>query len=163
MIQRVQSIFLFLVAVSMVLHLLFPIWQKVDPAAGEVITINAFYLNYESYTQGTGERATIDSKSTIAISILAIIAAVVAMYSIFQYHNRLTQIKLGALNSLIMAATLMTGFYYIWKANELLSPTIEGNYLFGFYTVMMGLMFNMLANRFIRRDENLVRSADRIR
>jgi hypothetical protein len=163
MIQRFQSVFLFFVTLSMIATLFFPIWQKVDAANSEVVTITAFQLTYESFDPTSGEKTLISSKSTIAVSILALLAAAVAAFSIFQYNNRMNQIKLGALNALLMAATLGTAFYYIYKSEELLSNTIEPSYLFGFYAIMIGLVFNMLANRFIRKDENLVRSADRIR
>jgi TRAP-type uncharacterized transport system fused permease subunit len=147
----------------MIATLFFPIWEKRDFVNNEIITINAFQLTYESYDPNTGEKTLISSKNTIVVSILAILAAAVAAFSIFQYNNRLNQIKLGALNALLMAATLGSAFYFIYKSEELLPNTVEPSYLFGFYTIMIGLVFNMLANRFIRKDENLVRSADRIR
>jgi hypothetical protein len=37
------------------------------------------------------------------------------------------------------------------------------NYEIGFFLVIIAMICNILANRFIRRDENLVRSADRMR
>jgi uncharacterized membrane protein YfcA len=147
----------------MIATLFFPIWQKVDTTKNEVVTINAFQLTYESFDPETGEKTLISSKSTIVVSILALIAAAIAAFSIFQYNNRLNQIKLGALNALMMAGVLGSAFFYIYKSEELLANTIEASYLFGFYAIMIGLVFNMLSNRFIRKDENLVRSADRIR
>jgi uncharacterized membrane protein YfcA len=147
----------------MIATLFFPIWQKVDTTKSEVVTINAFQLTYESFDPETGEKTLISSKSTIVVSILALIAAAIAAFSIFQYNNRLNQIKLGALNALMMAGVLGSAFFYIYRSEELLANTIEASYLFGFYAIMIGLVFNMLSNRFIRKDENLVRSADRIR
>ena len=163
MIQRIQTIFLFLVAACMIVYLFFPLWQKVDGEVYEVVTINAFQLVYESYDPESAERSLISEKSTIAISILAIMAAGVALFSIFQYHDRLRQIKLGALNSLLMAGVVGSSFYFILKAEKMLGIGQQGQYLFGFYLGMVALLFNSLANRFIRKDEKLVRESDRIR
>lgn len=163
MIQRIQSIFLLLVAIAMITHLFFPVWQKVEVIEKEVITINGFELLYESFDSETGETTLISSKYTLLISILASLAAGLSLYSIFQYKNRLTQIKLGALNSLLMGGSLFSALYYIWKADPMLPNSTDSSYLFGFYAIIMGLIFNSIANRFIRRDENLVRSADRLR
>ena len=90
-------------------------------------------------------------------------AAGVALFSIFQYHDRLRQIKLGALNSLLMAGVVGSSFYFILKAEKMLGIGQQGQYLFGFYLGMVALLFNSLANRFIRKDEKLVRESDRIR
>jgi hypothetical protein len=163
MIQRIQTIFLFLVAVCMIVYLFFPLWQKVDAEVNEVVTINAFQMVYESYNPETGDRTLISEKSTIVISILAVVAAAISLFSIFQYHDRLKQIKLGALNSLIMAGVVGSSFYFILKAEKMLSVMQQGQYLFGFYLGMGALLLNSIANRFIRKDEKLVRESDRIR
>ncbi len=163
MIQRVQSLFLFGVAAVMVAFLFFPIWQKYDPAQSEIVTVDVFKMTYESYSTETGERTLISEKDVFYISILAVLGAIVALYSIFQYTNRLRQIQLGALNSLFIAGSLGVAVYFILKADKVLAPDTPGSYLAGFYFPVIALFFNMLANRFIRRDEKLVRSADRIR
>lgn len=163
MIQRVQSIFLLMVAICMITYLFFPIWQKVAWQENEVITINAFELVYESFDPESSDRTVIDTRSTIFISIFAILSAGIALFSISQFNNRLRQIKLGALNSLIIAATVGTAFYFIFKAEQMIAPAEQGQYLFSFYIAMVALIFNSLANRFIRKDERLVRESDRIR
>src|SRR5688572_24831345 len=95
MIQRIQTVFLFLIVCCMLALLFITIWSKTDPATGDSLILNAFSLT------GTGTIADA-SKNTIAIAILAIAAGAVALYEIFQYRNRLTQIKLGFLNTMIM-------------------------------------------------------------
>ena len=46
MIQRIQSVFLFLVAAIMVTVLFLPIWNKLDLDAQEKVTLNAFKMVY---------------------------------------------------------------------------------------------------------------------
>ena len=102
-------------------------------------------------------------KWTFYIAMLALIAAGVAAYAVTQYKNRLTQIKLGALNSLLMGGSLIMTVYFSFQGEKMLEPGVKGEYLAGFYAIFAALIFNLLANRFIRRDEQLVKSVDRIR
>ena len=54
--------------------------------------------------------------------------------------------------------------YFIFgKAKDLFEPAVAGTFGFGFYALVTAMLANVLANRFIRRDEKLVRSQDRMR
>lgn len=157
MIQRVQSIFLFVLGACMILSVLFTSWQKTNASTTEQVTLNAFYL---THVKG-GE--VISSKPVYYIAILAIISALIAFYSISRFKNRLLQIKLGALNSLVMAGVLGLHLYLSRNAETLFADPQYGTYSMGLYLPIAAMICNILANRFIRRDENLVRSADRMR
>lgn len=155
MIQRIQSVFLLLLAIAMIVLLFIPIWQETTPQANQNLELTAFQL--------TNSAAASNATSTIAIGILAIISACVALYEIFQFKNRLTQIKLGMLNTLLIAALLGAIIYYSLFVGEEINPAIEGERELGFYFPVVALLLNSLANRFISRDEKLVRSVDRLR
>lgn len=165
MIQRVQSIFLLLVAVSMGLMLGFDIWHKVSLSQGEAVELNAFYLTHFKIQNSTEALPgnIIEQEPAWYIAVLASLAAVVAVYSIFRYDNRLTQTKLGALNSLLIGITLAVCIWLSLQGDEMLISESQGTYQIGFYLPAVALVCNMLANRFIRKDEALVRSADRFR
>ena len=157
MIQRVQTIFLFLIVIGMGTCLLSTSWLE-RGQSGEQATLTAFQL------QAQRAETVISSVPVYYIAILAVLAAGVAAYSALQYRNRLLQIKLGALNSLLMAVLLACIMYFSSQVGEaLVNPAPQGQYATGFYAVILALICNMLANRFIRRDERLVRSADRMR
>lgn len=165
MLQRVQTIFLLLVAFSMILMLVFPIWIKEAGAQGERITLNAFQQTHvQANTNGNQENpGQEESKPTFYIAILSILAVMVAMISIFRYDNRLTQIKLGALNSLLIAGALGIALYFSMNGEKIIEPEVQGSYHLGFFMPVAALIFNLMANRFIRRDEKLVKSVDRLR
>ena len=166
MLQRVQTIFLLCVAVSMILMLIFPIWEKEAQGEdqGERITIDAFQQTHVQTNTDDGENmAQGENKPTFYIAILAILAAIVAAVSIFKYDNRLTQIKLGALNSLLIAGAMGTSLYFTMNSEKIIEPGIQGSYQIGFFMPVAALIFNLMANRFIRRDEKLVKSVDRLR
>lgn len=163
MIQRIQSVLLALVFGTMVAVFFFPIWNEVDTEKSEELRLSALVLLHEKTDIDTAEVFVIADTPTFYIGILAALAALVAVFSIFKYNNRLLQMKLGALNSLLMGSAMGVAIYFIWTAETELLPAQGGNYLVGFYLFVGGLLCNSLANRFIRKDENLVRSADRIR
>ena len=156
MIQRVQTIFLFLIVIGMGTCLLSTSWLETGQSGQATLT--AFQL--EARRAGT----VISSVPVYYIAILAVLAAGIAAYSALQYRNRLLQIKLGTLNSLLMAALLGCIMYFSNQVGEgLVNPAQQGQYATGLYAVIFALVCNMLSNRFIRRDEQLVRSADRMR
>ena len=166
MIQRIQTVFLFLLVIAVVSMLFLPLWSKTDAATGETVILTAWNLKTEilGADGATTAAGAIPSKSAIAIGLLAIAAAVVALVEIFQFRSRLNQMKLGLLNTLVLAALFGTSFYYAaYVANEMIGGTDNGSYQAGFYMPMLALLLNALANRFIKRDEDLVRSVDRLR
>lgn len=163
MIQRIQSIFLAFVAVTMIVMNFFPLWEKLDLDKNERVSITTYEMVHERLLEASNVMETISSTATIYIAVLSILSAILAVYSLFQYKNRLTQIKLGALNSLLIGGSLGVAVYFIFEGEKVFQPLVQGNYLPGFYFTAAALFFNALANRFIRRDEQLVRSADRIR
>lgn len=165
MLQRLQTIFMFIAAVAMLVILFFPFYKKVDSISNdttsEYVIVNSYYANYERSTDGNVE--ILGQQSTVLISVGAILAAIVMFFSIFQYKKRMNQVKLNALFSLIAAATLGGMAYYTTKANQLFDPMLPGNYLMAFYLPVVAMLNNFLANRFIRKDEKLVRDSDRLR
>ncbi|MCV9387162.1 DUF4293 domain-containing protein [Reichenbachiella ulvae] len=163
MIQRIQSVFLLFTAISLVVLVFYPLWNKVDAEKSEVLTLTALEMTHVKVDIDTGEEQVIAQKPTYYIAAVALLAACVALFSIFKFNNRLLQIKLGALNSLLMAIALGLAVYLIFQGEKQILPMEQGNYLFGFYMFVSAMMFNALANRFIRKDEQLVRSADRLR
>lgn len=174
MIQRIQTVFLFLIVLAMVGVLIMPLWQKTDPATGEQLTLTAFSLASTRGQQTTAGGAITATQhapvSTWPIGALALAAGAVALYEIFQYRNRLRQMKFGLLNSVLIAGTLGALVYYvIYVAEPMLAPPtaaqgpMTGEKLPAFWFPFAALMLNLLANRFIKRDDDLVRSADRLR
>ncbi|MFN8358080.1 MAG: DUF4293 domain-containing protein [Spirosomataceae bacterium] len=155
MLQRIQSVFLAIVSLAMGVYLVTPTWMKSSPT--EQVRLNAFAL---IHTQGD---KTLHDTNTIYLSILAIIAACVALFSVFQYHNRLRQMMLGMVNSLVMVVLLGLSVYNSFQGGSYFEPAQRGNYAIGFYAIAVGLIANVLANRFIRRDEQKVRDANRMR
>lgn len=162
MIQRIQTIFLFLVAVAMILVLIFPIWHQVNLDQTQRMTLDAWSLTTTNLQAGE-ETTVVASDSKFYIGILAIIAAVLALFSIFQYKNRTKQMMFNMINSFVMVINVGIIVWTTHQANEIFNPNVSGDFVLGFWAIFAAMILNLLANRFIRKDEMLVRSVDRIR
>lgn len=135
MIQRLQSVFLAIAALLCIGVFFTPIYDKAmaDPQAWIVITLAA------------------------ALTL----STMMSLASVFLYQNRMQQIKwvkYGALATFIALAICIGIFFslggigrYLW--DEALSTGL----------VVLALVLQLLAIRFIKKDEELVRSMDRIR
>lgn len=158
MIQRVQSLFLLGVVICMIALLFSPIWaEQGTENANEMLLLNTYSL---SKISGTNEQV---QQNTIYLSIIAFLVSGIAGYEIFSYRNRMRQRMLGGVNALIMILLIGIAFYLTYTSDELYQPDQTGKYQIGFFLIMGAIVLNILANRFIMRDEKLVRSADRMR
>ena len=164
MIQRIQTLFLLGVIICMALVIVFPIWEKANPDTGVKYTLDAFY--WLEYQQNENDRNLWDLTATTQMFYLAGLSAIVcliALYSIFQFKRRNFQIKLGAINAFLMMAYIATATYLIYQGENKMDMDIRGIFKPGYYLPLGAMILNSLANRYIKKDEDLVRSVDRIR
>tara|TARA_R110002020_G_scaffold146487_4_gene321122 strand:+ start:308 stop:784 length:477 start_codon:yes stop_codon:yes gene_type:complete len=158
MIQRVQSIFLLLVAVAMGLTLGLDLWIQEVPDSTEIWKLNALFMNK---LDASGE--IIQSSSNWYISALASFAGLLAIISIFQYRNLGRQMMFNMINSLLMVGLVAIVLFTSNSVNTEISAGDNGEYQLGFWAILAAMVCNMLANRFIRKDVALLKSVDRIR
>lgn len=160
MIQRIQTILLLLSSACMILFLILPVWLKFDPASGEMYKIFSTYLFYQANPEATVQFIFLPYAYSGGVALLSIL---ISWIEIFKYKKRLTQIKLGTLNSLLITGSLVYLVYLTYNAQSEILPNILGQYKLGLFMPAIALIMNSIANRFIRKDEKLVRSVDRIR
>jgi glucan phosphoethanolaminetransferase (alkaline phosphatase superfamily) len=158
MIQRVQTIFLFLVAVAMGVTIGTELWNQTGATQGDTWNLTAFTL---TNLDANGE--VIQSSSKWYLGALAAFAGLLAMISIFQYRVRSRQMLLNMINSLVMVSLVAATFLTTNGINSAIQAKDGGSYEIGFWSILVAMVMNMLANRFIKKDEALVRSVDRIR
>ena len=156
MLQRIQTIFLLFNAVMMVLFLLFPIWVYENSEIHRLQAYGLFTTNTSS-----GEEATF--WPYIVPGILGLGVLINSLIEMFSFKNRLTQLKMGALNSLLLAATLISSVWFATEMGQVLAADRPGQFGLSLFFPAVAMISNLIANRFIRKDENLVRSMDRIR
>lgn len=153
--QRIQTVFLLLAVISLIASLLFPIW--VHETIGQSHKLFAFHY---SIVGQSGDMISTDYMPYCLTAILAIASITIAILSIGKYRDRLLQMKLGALNSLFLAGTIAAAFIF---SNNLTEEFHGGKFGLGLWLPGVAVLCNLLANRFIRRDEKLVRDSNRLR
>lgn len=158
MIQRIQTVFLLVVALAMGAFIGLPVWEKVGTAGEQSIKLNALTLTH----QINSVQSQIDPMYHYLG--LAVLVAAVALFTIFQFRNRLLQSALCAVNSILMIVLLgLVVYQTLYKAGKLFEPEVQGEYGYGFYALVVAMIANVLANRFIRKDEKTVRESNRFR
>jgi len=160
MIQRIQTIFLLIVGLAMLMFLFAPIWQKADPDSGASYILSAYYMEM---TSSPDEAVKKEHMPYVIPGVLGFLAVCVAFIAIGLYKKRMYQIMLSTLNSIIIGTTLGLSAYWATQAEGSFLPGIQGSYSYGLFLPAIALVFNSLAVRFIRKDERLVRSMDRLR
>ena len=136
MIQRIQTLFLVIVAlIAGVLPFMFSLWIDVDGVE--------FF-----------------AKNELWISIVVYASAVLATISIFMYKNRQNQFVVNRLN---MILNLFLLGFFVYRSLSLSGETIVSEKGIGMLIPVFSIVFLVLANRAIKKDEDLVKSVDRIR
>ena len=105
--QRIQTVFLVVAIISLIAALIFPIW--IHQTIGQTHVLTAFYY---SITGQSGEMISNDYLPYSLTAILAIASITLSIIEIRKYKDRVLQMKLGALNSLILAGTILTAFIF---------------------------------------------------
>ncbi|MBR5281283.1 MAG: DUF4293 domain-containing protein [Alistipes sp.] len=152
MIQRIQTLYLLAVAALMTTAVLTPLAYF---AAGA-----QEYLLYAFSLKG-GET----SYSTIYMGVVVALAAIVPFVTIFLYKNRTLQIRLCAVELvLLLGSAVFMGIYYYLGSRMFsqLEFSAQG-FRIAIIFPLVALILDYLAIRAIFKDEMLVRSLDRIR
>jgi hypothetical protein len=149
MIQRIQSLYLLLVIIAYTLLFFFPIATYTAMSADNLTEITTRF-SLLGITNA-------NSNSTIPLMIAVVLLAIAALVTIFLYKKRLLQIKITAIVLLAHMGLVVALFYSGGKIG--VNPAYDA----GMYIALIPLVFLVLANRAIRRDEKMVRSTDRLR
>ena len=158
MIQRIQSLFLSLVALLGIVFSFTPIIELIDYE--NFFTMNAYYVFI------TEENSHEIVFKNMGVGVLAGIITLLATYIIFLYKNRGLQLKLSKLILLLLTLKLVAIFIYSEAATSRITTNAEHlliNYKIGIIIPILSLLFTYLAIHFIKKDDELVRSADRLR
>lgn len=155
MIQRIQTIFLALVAILGVIFSFLPILQFTGTETSAVMG---------AYKTVTLEGVVL--AKNMGVGVLQGIIMLLAIVLVFMFKKRQLQIKLGKLNILLIAIQITAIVFYsdAVKAAITSNPTdVAVAIKAGAAIPLLTLIFSYLAVHFIKKDEKLVRAADRLR
>lgn len=94
---------------------------------------------------------------------LCALSGLVSLVAIFLYRNRPLQARLAVGAAVASVLLVVLAGFVIFQVMQQLPAGGHVQYGLGLGLPVAGLVLNWLARNFIRKDENLVRSADRLR
>lgn len=151
MLQRIQSVYLFIVTVLLMTCMFLStgyfstdagVHQMVFKALGVTVPDQPF-------------------QSTWGLFVLLLLSSIISFITIFLYKNRPLQIRLSIFNAIILVGYYCVLGFFIWKLKAALNAEFFMNWAICLPAV--ALILDILAIRAIGKDEVMVRASDRIR
>ncbi|MFR9165848.1 MAG: DUF4293 domain-containing protein [Dysgonomonas sp.] len=151
MIQRIQSVYLLLVALLMALAVFLPLIAFKDVSANilELKGLGIFFEAQKAYP-------------TWGIFFVGGIISVLSLINIFLYKNRKKQMRICVINTLLLLFFYVTIAVYAHFGMQALNLTFY-SVKFGLALPLLAIIVNTMALVKIKADEKLVKSLDRIR
>ena len=147
MFQRIQTLYLLGVAICLVLVFFLPLFSIQSSAPG---VISSYYLNFAT-----------NIEISTGMFILIVIAFVMTLIIVFCYKKRKLQLKLCRLNNLLILLFYAVCVYFLYVQQMI--ETLINSLQIGIILPLIALIFNLLAIRFIKKDEALIKSLNRLR
>lgn len=163
MIQRIQTIYMAIACVLCILCLVSDL-GRFFVAGVEAAAFSNFTF---SVVEG-GPLAQMSESGPWAMSILMILVVFLLIIAIMLFRKRMRQVRLLSLSSILLVGYIATYAFLAWVYNTKVEATLTPD-TFSFqvtagaiYPVIV-LILNAMAIHFIKKDEALVRSLDRLR
>jgi len=156
MIQRIQTVFLFFVFAISIAVCFLPLANYDGP--------DFYYrLNAINVTDLQNQSSSIPDTfpQPYPLLIIMIGIAILTAFIIFSYKNRYAQMKLCKLDMLLHVVFIVVLFFYADSMEKL--STLSSEYGIGAMLPLISLVLLFLASRSIKKDEDLVKSQDRLR
>lgn len=147
MIQRLQTVFLLIASVGLTIQVFFPLLAAAPNAD------QGFYQDGLLFTR----------ENTIAL-VLVILAAALALISIFLYKNLGLQKKviLGAV-FIVLASVIVAGLTFSEATRSVYAAQAGVTLQLGAFMPILGLLFLWLSYRYVTKDQKIIKSMDRLR
>ena len=117
-------------------------------------------LIFVSHLWITDEGISVFAKDNILYLGLFLGSAVLSLITIFMYKNRKSQFVLGRLN--IILNFILLGFF-VYLSLNISGETAVSEKGIGMFLPIVSIVLLALANKAIKKDEDLVKSVDRLR
>ncbi len=159
MIQRIQTVYLFLSSVALFLLFVFPIVTIFENGSAKKIAVTGISQSvsngsYESFTN-------VMPPQFIFLTIATVILGLIPLVIISLFRNRKKQLLFIYLDIL-----MVIGFSF-WLSHTVKNTTTAAiqfsDYGIGAGLSSVAILFLVLAGKGVQRDEKLIKSADRLR
>ncbi len=155
MLQRIQSVYLLLVFVFAILFAVLPVAEFVTDTAVYSLRLMRYRVFFDQLAFSANWQGIVLIVFWVAILVFSVLMT-------FYFKKRLLQIKLGKLNILLHVCLIMLTFFFLDALRNQVD-VIGFNYGAGVIFPVISLLFILMAIKAIKKDEELVRSADRFR
>ena len=152
MIQRIQSVYLLVVTVLLIVAICLPVGQFIG---ADGVTTHVFKPIGVAMADGSFH-------STWGLFGILLLSAIIAFCTIFLFRNRMMQIRMTIFSSILLIGYYVAFcvFYYVLDT-DLDASTFRIGWALALPVV--SIILNYLAFRAIYRDELMVKAADRLR
>lgn len=157
MIQRIQSLFLVLAVMLNVAGLFLPLWSGGTGEMAQTVSGLSVEESGESVMFMDHQQSTMTTAHT-AFVVLAVISSVWLLIVIFQFNNRQKQMRWTFVGMLLICVQILA---LVLLTMQIKAANAGPEY--GGLAPVLALVFAWMAARQIKKDEDLVRSVDRIR
>lgn len=134
--------------------------QRIQTIYLTVVALLAAVLPYFTYLWLDTDGIEFLAKNEMWIAILFYLVAALALISIFLFKNRKNQFVVNRLN---MILNLFLLGFFVYRSLNLSGETLVSEKGIGMLIPVFSIVFLVLANRAIKKDEDLVKSVDRLR
>lgn len=160
MIQRIQSVYLFLVVCLGTVLCCFPVVHFVSMEGAD--EIKHYVLQFSGLQDVTNNEINNSNITlTISFSIISIVIPLLALVDIFLYRRRILQARLNVITVVLCVGWYAMAAVYVYFFTQ--------RFRMDWYPTMLSaiplinLVLTLMATRAILKDEALVRAADRLR
>lgn len=164
MIQRIQTLFLIIAFIATIFLFFFPVASITEYTLVQSEPLETDY--YELSATGFNDPSPdsipqLSDYVFVPLIIIIIMVLVLIGYTIFRYKNRLHQLKLVKMSiflNIVMVAAIFLNYPKLFIDSQMdIEPGM------GAYFPLISLIFLVMANRYILKDEKIVKSVDRLR
>lgn len=145
MIQRIQTIFLFLAAITFIALFYLP-FATTDVAAGTMLADKLYTV-----------------EDHILLGGLCLLGGILSLVAIFLFKNRPMQLRVGYILIIVAIFIVFVAIGLFILESQQYASTVNISEGFGIGMPILTIILIVFANRFIRKDEKTVRSMDRLR
>ena len=134
--------------------------QRIQTIYLTIVVLLGALLPYFAYLWLDSEGNEFFAKNEMWIASLFYLVAALALISIFLFKNRKNQFVINRLN---MILNLFLLGFFVYRSLNLSGETLVSEKGIGMLIPVFSIVFLVLANRAIKKDEDLVKSVDRLR
>lgn len=154
MLQRIQTVFILLAGVC--LMLLFMDQMNLATIEGDTSQL-------QSAQESMLSDGVFDISDHLILIGFVLVGSLLLLIAIFLFKNRNLQAKLVRFTIVLSILFILLAVFLFYKDFQLMAAGTEVTIGYGILLPVGTLLFAFLANRYINKDEKLVRGSDRLR